>query len=69
MVVPWVLGFAAWWMLAALPIAEELKWWTGFWTGARELIGFVPQPWMSAAVGAFLVSGLVTLALGVLRRR
>ncbi|GIH93831.1 purine-cytosine permease family protein [Planobispora siamensis] len=69
MVLPWVLGFAAWWMLAALPDAEELGWWTGFWTGAREAIGFVPQPWMSAAIGAFLVSGLVTLALGRLSRR
>ncbi|GII04796.1 purine-cytosine permease family protein [Planobispora takensis] len=69
MVLPWVLGFAAWWMLAALPTAEEMGWWSGFWTGVREAIGFVPQPWMSAAIGAFLVSGLVTLALGRLSRR
>ncbi|GAA2896500.1 putative hydroxymethylpyrimidine transporter CytX [Streptosporangium fragile] len=69
MILPWALGFAAWWMLAALPAAPELSWWTSFWTGARELVGFTPQPWMSAAVGAFLVAGLVTLGLGALRRR
>ncbi|MBB2908793.1 putative hydroxymethylpyrimidine transporter CytX [Streptosporangium becharense] len=69
MMVPWALGFVAWWMLAALPVAPELRWWTSFWTGARDAIGFVPQPWMSSAVGAFLVAGLVTLALGALRRR
>ncbi|GAA3000763.1 purine-cytosine permease family protein [Streptosporangium longisporum] len=69
MVVPWVLGFAAWWMLTALPVAPELAWWTSFWTGARDLIGFTRQPWMSAAVGAFLVAGLVTLAVGALQRR
>ncbi|MGW0589915.1 purine-cytosine permease family protein [Streptosporangium sp. NPDC002607] len=69
MVAPWLLGFAAWWMLAALPAAPELAWWTSFWTDARDLLGFVPQPWMSAAVGAFLVAGLVTLGTGALRRR
>ncbi|MFI6457437.1 purine-cytosine permease family protein [Streptosporangium amethystogenes] len=69
MVVPWLLGFAAWWMLAALPVAPELAWWTSFWTDARDLLGFVPQPWMSAAVGAFLAAGLVALGTGALRRR
>ncbi|WP_433370214.1 purine-cytosine permease family protein [Streptosporangium sp. CA-115845] len=69
MVAPWLLGFAAWWMLAALPVAPELAWWTSFWTDTRDLLGFVPQPWMSAAVGAFLVAGLVTLGTGALRRR
>lgn len=69
MVLPWALGFAAWWMLTALPVAPELAWWTSFWTGARDLLGFAPQPWMSAAVGAFLVAGLVTLGIGALRRR
>ncbi|GAA4182716.1 putative hydroxymethylpyrimidine transporter CytX [Streptosporangium oxazolinicum] len=69
MVLPWVLGFVTWWMLAALPVAPEVAWWTSFWKGARDALGFVPQPWMSASVGAFLVAGLVTLGLGALRRR
>ncbi|MFF5208566.1 purine-cytosine permease family protein [Streptosporangium sp. NPDC000396] len=66
MVIPWVLGFVTWWLLAAPP---KVPWWANFWNGVREAIGFVPQPWMSAAVGAFLVSGLITLGLGAFRRR
>lgn len=65
MIVPWVLGFAAWWLVAA-PVG--VSWWDGFWARARDLIGFAPGPWMSAALGAFLVSGLVTLAVGAVRR-
>ncbi|GLW09819.1 cytosine permease [Microtetraspora sp. NBRC 13810] len=65
MILPWVLGFAAWWLLAA---PSSVSWWAAIWNGAREAIGFAPAPWMSAALGAFLVSGLVTLLLGRLRR-
>lgn len=66
MVLPWALGFVTWWMLAA---PSQVSWWAAVWDGARQAVGFVPQPWMSASVGAFLVSGLVTLAIGALRRR
>jgi len=69
MVVAWVLGFVTWWMLAALPTAPEVAWWTSLWNGVRDALGFVPQPWMSASVGAFLVASLATLGLGALRRR
>ncbi|MEV5413557.1 cytosine permease [Thermopolyspora sp. NPDC052614] len=66
MVLPWLLGFATWWMLAALP---EVSWWKALWTAVREAIGFTPAPWMSAAVGAFLVASLVTLLVGLPARR
>ncbi|WP_084962695.1 purine-cytosine permease family protein [Thermoactinospora rubra] len=66
MTVPWVLGFATWWLLAA---PSQVAWWAAIWNGVREAIGFTPQPWMSAALGAFLVSGLVTLAVGAVRPR
>ncbi|MDF5752992.1 cytosine permease [Spongiactinospora sp. TRM90649] len=66
MIVPWVLGFGVWWLLAALP---EVEWWKSLWLGIREAIGFAPLPWMSAALGAFLVSALVTLAIAPLDRR
>ncbi|GHH65220.1 cytosine permease [Streptosporangium violaceochromogenes] len=66
MVIPWVLGFLTWWLLATPP---EVAWWAAIWDGIRKAIGFTPQLWMSAAVGAFLVSALVTLALGAIRRR
>ncbi|MFF4416141.1 purine-cytosine permease family protein [Streptosporangium sp. NPDC001559] len=71
MVLPWVLGFVTWWMLAA---PSQVSWWAAIWDDARQAVGFTPQPWMSASLGAFLVSGLVTLAIGTprllaLRRR
>jgi len=66
MVPPWLLGFIAWWLLAAQPGGS---WWDSVWVSVRESVGFTPAPWMSAAVGAFLVSSLVTLALGGLVRR
>jgi purine-cytosine permease-like protein len=66
MVPPWLLGFATWWILAAQP---EGSWWDAMWVAAREAAGFTPAPWMSAAVGSFLVSALVTLAVGAVRWR
>ncbi|WP_031161785.1 purine-cytosine permease family protein [Streptosporangium roseum] len=66
MVIPWVLGFVTWWLLAA---PSAVSWWAAIWNGARQAVGFTPQPWMSSAVGAFLVAGLITLGLGALRRR
>ncbi|MEU7988448.1 cytosine permease [Streptosporangium canum] len=66
MVIPWVLGFVTWWLLAA---PSAVSWWAAIWNGIRQAVGFTPQPWMSSAVGAFLVAGLITLGLGALRRR
>lgn len=66
MTVPWALGFVTWWLLAA---PSTVSWWAAIWNGVREAVGFTPQPWMSAALGAFLVAGLVTLAIGTLKRR
>jgi putative hydroxymethylpyrimidine transporter CytX len=66
MVVPWLLGFVTWWLLGALP---DVSWWASLWTGVRAALGFTPAPWMSAALGSFAVSGLVTLVLGALTRR
>ncbi|MBO3745986.1 cytosine permease [Streptosporangiaceae bacterium NEAU-GS5] len=62
MIVPWLLGFAAYWMTTA---TATVSWWDAIWVRLR-----VPhQPWMSAALIAFLVAGLITLAIGRLRPR
>ncbi|GAB2466385.1 putative hydroxymethylpyrimidine transporter CytX [Streptosporangium sandarakinum] len=66
MVVPWVLGFATWWLLAA---PAGVQWWDDRWAWVRDAVGFAKQPWMSAAVGSFLVAGLITLAVGRFARR
>jgi purine-cytosine permease-like protein len=64
MVVPWALGFCAWWLLGALP---PVAWWESLWMSVRTGLGFTPAPWMSAALGSFLVAALITLLVG--RRR
>jgi purine-cytosine permease-like protein len=66
MVVPWILGFVAYWIVTASP---TFAWWDGLWGSVRTAIGFTHQPWMNAAVAAFLVSGLLTLLVGPLTRR
>ncbi|GGK92427.1 cytosine permease [Sphaerisporangium melleum] len=66
MLVPWVLGFAAYWLVSTTPTIE---WWDGRWTALREVIGFERQPWMNAALAAFIVSALVTLLVALPRRR
>ncbi|GIH73338.1 purine-cytosine permease family protein [Sphaerimonospora thailandensis] len=67
MIVPWILGFVAFWIVAAPP--EEMSWWDRAWVGVRETIGFVHQPWMSATLAAFLAAALATLLLHPLTRR
>lgn len=66
MVVPWVLGFAAYWIVTSTP---TVAWWDGIWTRVRDAIGFVHQPWMNAALAAFLVAGLATVVLSLPGRR
>jgi putative hydroxymethylpyrimidine transporter CytX len=66
MIVPWVLGFAVYWLVTATP---TVGWWDAVWDGVRDAAGFTRQPWMNAALAAFLVAALVTLATGVTRRR
>ncbi|GII56180.1 hypothetical protein Pth03_45690 [Planotetraspora thailandica] len=66
MVVPWVLGFAAYWVVNA---TETVGWWDTVWQNVRSAIGFSHQPWMNAALAAFLVAGLVTLLVGKVSRK
>ncbi|WP_245966684.1 purine-cytosine permease family protein [Sphaerisporangium album] len=65
MIVPWVLGFVAYWLVTVTP---TVGWWDAAWAAAREALGFEHRPWMNAALAAFVVSALVTLALGRLTR-
>ncbi|WP_055480902.1 cytosine permease [Sphaerimonospora mesophila] len=67
MIVPWILGFVAFWIVTAPP--EEMSWWDRAWVEVREAIGFVHQPWMSATLAAFLAAALVTLLLHPITRR
>ncbi|SEG77285.1 putative hydroxymethylpyrimidine transporter CytX [Nonomuraea solani] len=66
MLLPWALGFAAYWLTTSTPTVAA---WDGYWASVRELIGFTRQPWMNGALGAAVVAALVTMAVGLLRSR
>ncbi|MFB4276132.1 MULTISPECIES: purine-cytosine permease family protein [unclassified Nonomuraea] len=66
MLVPWALGFAAYWLTTSTPTIPQ---WDAWWAGVREVLGFVRQPWMNGALGGALVAALVTLLIGLLARR
>jgi putative hydroxymethylpyrimidine transporter CytX len=66
MLVPWALGFVAYWLTTSTPTVAA---WDGLWQSARELIGFTRQAWMNGALGAALVAAVVTLLIGWPRRR
>ncbi|WP_433514267.1 purine-cytosine permease family protein [Nonomuraea sp. CA-143628] len=66
MLVPWALGFVAYWLTTSTPTVAQ---WDGLWAAVREAIGFTRQLWMNGALGAALVAALVTLAIGWATRR
>jgi purine-cytosine permease-like protein len=66
MLLPWALGFAAYWLTTSTPTIPQ---WDGMWAVVREAIGFTREPWMNGALGGAIVAALVTLAVGALRRR
>ncbi|GAA1617862.1 putative hydroxymethylpyrimidine transporter CytX [Nonomuraea maheshkhaliensis] len=66
MVVPWALGFVAYWLTTSTPTVEA---WDGIWASLREAIGFTRQTWMNGALGGALVAALVTLLIGLALRR
>jgi purine-cytosine permease-like protein len=65
MLLPWALGFAAYWLTTSTPTVAQ---WDALWGAVRDAIGFTRQPWMNGALGAALVAALVTLAVGVVAR-
>lgn len=66
MLLPWALGFVAYWLTTSALTVEP---WDALWAAVREAIGFTRQPWMNGALGAALVAALVTLAVGAVTRK
>lgn len=64
-VVPWALGFVAYWLTTSTPTVPQ---WDALWASVRDAIGFTRQPWMNGALGAAIVAALVTLLIGWRRR-
>ncbi|MGI8679521.1 MAG: purine-cytosine permease family protein [Jatrophihabitans sp.] len=65
MLVPWLLGFAAY----QLVNPGYIGWWADAWGHVRHWLHFTPSSWMSASILSFLVAAGVTMALGRLAKR
>ncbi|MEO6885412.1 MAG: cytosine permease [Jatrophihabitantaceae bacterium] len=63
--IPWALGFCAY----QLVNPGAIDWWVRAWDHVQAWLHFQPTSWMSASLISFLVSAVVTLAVGLIRRR
>jgi nucleobase:cation symporter-1, NCS1 family len=61
LLVPWVLGFAAYQMVNPGQIAV----WADFWTSVREVVSFTPPGWLSGSLFSFGVAFLAAVAVGM----
>jgi purine-cytosine permease-like protein len=65
MLVPWLLGFAAY----QLVNPGYIGWWVRWWGHVQSWLHFTPQSWMSASVVSFVVAFVVALPLSLPYRR
>ncbi|GAA4502870.1 putative hydroxymethylpyrimidine transporter CytX [Actinoallomurus oryzae] len=64
MIVAWAAGIATYQLINP----GTVGWWSRMWTNAQSALHFTPSSWMSASLLSFAVAGLVTAAIGALRR-
>jgi NCS1 family nucleobase:cation symporter-1 len=64
LLVPWLLGFAAY----QLVNPGQIGWWSPMWLHVRELLHLAPPAWVSASIVSFMVAALITLAPVLWRR-
>jgi len=60
MLLPWALGFVTYQLI----YPGQVGWWARAWGEVADVIGFAARPWMSASVFSFIVSAVLTLAVG-----
>ena len=65
MLVPWFAGFCAYQLINP----GYLGWWSHQWARIADWLNFTPASWMSASLISFAVAALVTVPVGLLRRR
>jgi putative hydroxymethylpyrimidine transporter CytX len=65
MVVPWLLGFAAYQMIDP----GGIGWWSRLWSGLDGDIHLHVASWMSASLLSFVVAAVATAPLATVRRR
>jgi putative hydroxymethylpyrimidine transporter CytX len=65
MLVPWLAGFVAYQLINP----GSIGWWAAMWRHVQSGLHFVPTNWMSASILSFAVAALVTVPVGMVRRR
>jgi putative hydroxymethylpyrimidine transporter CytX len=65
MLLPWGAGFVAYQLLNP----GYLDWWASMWRHVQHWLHFTPTSWMSASIISFAVAALVTVPVGMVRRR
>jgi putative hydroxymethylpyrimidine transporter CytX len=65
MLVPWIAGFVAYQLLNP----GYVQWWADMWRHVQHWLHFTPTSWTSASIISFLVAALVTVPVGMVRRR
>jgi NCS1 family nucleobase:cation symporter-1 len=65
MLVPWIAGFAAYQLINP----GYLGWWSRQWLHLAHWLHFTPSSWMSASLISFAVAAVVTVPVGLMRRR
>ena len=65
MVLPWLAGFVAYQLINP----GYIGWWQRMWGHIDTWLHFTPTSWMSASIVSFAVAAIVTVPVGLLRRR
>jgi putative hydroxymethylpyrimidine transporter CytX len=65
MLLPWLAGFVAYQLLNP----GYIGWWAAMWRHVQHWLHFTPTSWMSASIISFAVAALVTVPVGMVRRR
>jgi putative hydroxymethylpyrimidine transporter CytX len=65
MLAAWVLGFCTYQLINP----GGIGWWARSWHHVADWLHFTPASWMSASLLSFAVAALVTVPVGLLRRR
>ncbi len=65
MLVPWLIGFAAYQLINP----GGISWWVAAWSHAQSWLDFTPETWMSASLISFAVAAIATGLVAAARRR
>jgi putative hydroxymethylpyrimidine transporter CytX len=65
MLLPWLVGFVTYQLLNP----GYVSWWAAMWRHVQHWLHFTPTSWMSASIVSCAAAAVVTVPVGLLRRR